>query len=137
MSEGRFGRMEAAPVGKLWVRDPASGEAVLVDADPVTVDSSVEFSGLSDVADPSDPVVFESEAVEDAPPVEVEPEVVEAEVEVVEAEVDAEADAEVVEAEVDVVEVEAAAPVEAEVVESLGLDAPKPGPRRGRPRKNP
>jgi len=57
--------MEAAPVGKLFVRDPESGEVSLVDADPVTVDSSVEFSGLSDVSDPSDPLVYVPEGSAD------------------------------------------------------------------------
>lgn len=51
--------MEAAPVGKLYVRDPDTGEVSLIDADPVTVDSSAALSGLADASDPEHPVAFE------------------------------------------------------------------------------
>ena len=108
--------MEAPPVGKFWARDPKSGEVSLVDADPVTVDSSALLSGLADSSDPSSPVPFtasEAEAAVEAVEAEVE-----AAVEVVEAEAEVEAAVEAVEAEVEVEAVEAPAPA-----------------KRGRPKK--
>ena len=78
----------------------------MVDADPVTVDSSALLSGLADSSDPSSPVPFTASEVEAA---------VEA-VEAVEAEVEAAVEA--VEAEVEVEAVEAPAPA-----------------KRGRPKK--
>ena len=133
IGEGRFGRMEAAPVGKLWVRDPESGGVSLVDADPVTVDSSAFLSGLSDVSDPSNPVPFSGDDSEDTEPAEA----VEVEAEVVEPESEVEA---VVEPESEVVEAEEGDEDEVEAVEEFtpapGFEAPKPAPaKRGRPKK--
>ena len=136
--------MEAAPLGKLYVRDPESGEVSLVDADPETVDSSVEFSGLSDVADPSDPTPFEgdSDGVEAAGVAEVAAvedveEVAAAEVEEVAAVVVEEAAVEAVEA-VEVAESVVPAPEVSPFFPAPGFAAPKPSAvKRGRPKKDP